>query len=1189
MKKFLLLINVFLLINIVNAQSKIAIPLDGNSSITAGNHQFKTDYSKTQTCVDTLYYALIKESLLSTVDTFYNAYCDYGEMHSQAFIVSSSIQVRGVSIYAQVASGYTAPISMQVFLYNVDANNQPTTQITGASATISVTSNTLSEYFVNFSTPITVTQNFAIVVKNNTSGKRLNVIVNNAKSTSYGEGLSYTYYSSAWNSCESAYGQDFEALFSPIVSYSITSSYTNTPSATTLCLGTPISFNQTSTPTNILTSRFFAFDAFRRYFGLTTDDSTYAWDMVGDGSNLIWQPNHTYTYTNANTYNASLYTISGLWNGCVDVATKVFTIQAPPAAGTISGPTSLCQGYTGTLTLSGSTGASYQWQQSTDGNTWSDISGATTTSYAIPTTLTPGTYYYRVKVGSGGICADVFTSAFQLIISPQPAVGTASVSQTSICYNNPVTLSLSSYSGNLQWMQSTDGTNWTPITGGTTSPFTTPVLTQSTYFKAVVSSQGCNPVESNVLQVTVLTSIGGTASVSGPTSFCDVAPSVVFNLTGYFGSIQWQQSSDGNTWSNISGATSSTYTATNLTTTTHFRAMVTSGSCNEASNVITITVNPSPVAGTASANVSDICQNNTIVLSLSGYTTSANIQWQISTDGGSTWSNINGATYSPFSYLATNIGTLQFRAVVSNNCGSANSNTVIVTVNPAPIAGTANASAQYACMGSSVNISLTGYTPSATIQWQQSTDGLNWTNIPGANNSILNYTATSLGTIHFRAAISNNCGSANSNAVSIIIEAQPSAGNINVNPTVACEGTNINLSLSNYTPGATIQWQQSNDGVNWSNIPGANASPYIYPATTTGIIHFRAIVTNNCGSSTSSTQAVTINPAPVSGNASANVSEICLNSNVTLSLIGYSQNSTIQWQQSNDGSTWTNIAGGTTATFVYTPINPGTYYIRAQVTNSCGSQNSNIINLTVNPLPNAGTASASPQSICQNSNITLSLTGYTPLATIQWQFSTDGSSWYNISGANSTPYNYNASTAGTMYFRAIITNNCGNATSNEVSTIVKPLPPTPVISQISNTPIILQSSATLGNQWFNLNGPIPGATSQNYEVTANGTYYVIVTIDGCSSSPSNTITINSVSISEYANHNITVYPNPTNDHLNIISDQHIQKIQLVDILGNIVISTHETSIDVSNYSDGIYQIIILFDNDRLIIPVIIQK
>ncbi|MGB4664969.1 MAG: hypothetical protein WBH72_01470, partial [Bacteroidales bacterium] len=352
----------------------------------------------------------------------------------------------------------------------------------------------------------------------------------------------------------------------------------------------------------------------------------------------------------------------------------------------------------------------------------------------------------------------------------------------------------------------------------------------------------------------------------------------MFTLTGYYGSIQWQQSTDGNTWSNISGATSSTHTATNLTTTTHFRAMVTSGTCNEASNVITITVNPAPVSGTASANVSDICQNNTIVLSLSGYTTSANIQWQQSTDGGSTWSNINGATYSPFSYIATNIGTIQFRAVVSNDCGSANSNTVIVTVNPAPIAGTASASTQYVCLGSSINISLTGHTPSAMIQWQQSTDGVNWTNIPGANNSILNYTATSIGTIYFRAAVSNICGSANSNAVSIIIEAQPSAGNLNVNPTVVCEGNNINLSLSNYTPGATIQWQQSNDGNNWSDISGANSSPYIYTATAAGILHFRAMVTNNCGSSTSSTQAVTINPAPVSGTASANASEICQNS-----------------------------------------------------------------------------------------------------------------------------------------------------------------------------------------------------------------------------------------------------------------------------------------------------------------------
>ncbi|MFA6635003.1 MAG: hypothetical protein WCS63_05790 [Bacteroidales bacterium] len=393
MKKLILSISAFLLLNVLNAQVKSVTQMTDAMEILKTKQQLSVDYSKTQNCVDTLYYALIKEALLSTTDTFWLGYCDYGEMHSQAYIVNGSIQVTGVSIYTQVASGYTAPISMQVFLYNVDANYQPTTQISGASATISVTSNSLNEYFVNFSTPITITQNFAIVIKNNTSGKRLNVLVNNAKNNTYGEGLSYTYFNNAWYSCQSAYTQDFDALFSPIVSYSITSSYTNTPSSTSVCASTQISFNQNSSPVNLLTSRFFAFDAFRRHFGLTTNDSTYAWNM-GDGSDLIWAPNHTYTYNTAGNYNASLYTIGGFWAGCLDIATKIFSVQTPPIAGTINGPTSLCQGSTGTLTLSGSTGTTYQWQQSNDGNTWVDISGVTSTSYAIPSTLSPGTYYY---------------------------------------------------------------------------------------------------------------------------------------------------------------------------------------------------------------------------------------------------------------------------------------------------------------------------------------------------------------------------------------------------------------------------------------------------------------------------------------------------------------------------------------------------------------------------------------------------------------------------------------------------------------------------------------------------------------------------------------------------------------------------------------------------------------------------
>jgi len=62
----------------------------------------------------------------------------------------------------------------------------------------------------------------------------------------------------------------------------------------------------------------------------------------------------------------------------------------------------------------------------------------------------------------------------------------------------------------------------------------------------------------------------------------------------------------------------------------------------------------------------------------------------------------------------------------------------------------------------------------------------------------------------------------------------------------------------------------------------------------------------------------------------------------------------------------------------------------------------------------------------------------------------------------------------------------------------------PVISQVGLT---LTSSALSGNQWYNQNGIINGATNQSYTVVSNGIYYVIVTMDGYVSEPSNSITL----------------------------------------------------------------------------------
>ena len=63
----------------------------------------------------------------------------------------------------------------------------------------------------------------------------------------------------------------------------------------------------------------------------------------------------------------------------------------------------------------------------------------------------------------------------------------------------------------------------------------------------------------------------------------------------------------------------------------------------------------------------------------------------------------------------------------------------------------------------------------------------------------------------------------------------------------------------------------------------------------------------------------------------------------------------------------------------------------------------------------------------------------------------------------------------------------------------------------------------------------------------------------------------SLSIADVMVSEVTVYPNPTKDILNIDTAHQVDKIDIYNILGEIVLTDNKTSrIDVSNLSDGIY-------------------
>ena len=173
-------------------------------------------------------------------------------------------------------------------------------------------------------------------------------------------------------------------------------------------------------------------------------------------------------------------------------------------------------------------------------------------------------------------------------------------------------------------------------------------------------------------------------------------------------------------------------------------------------------------------------------------------------------------------------------------------------------------------------------------------------------------------------------------------------------------------------------------------------------------------------------------------------------------------------------------------------------------------------------------------------------------------------------------YNVQTTTAG-GYCAATMT---GNATIT-----VNTTPATPVITQNGN---VLHSNSTSGNQWYDQNGIISGATGQNYTPVANGTYYVIVTTSGCSSSASNSIIITSVGIEEAENYQaINIFPNPASDRLFVNFNQikDVPKtIKIYNVFGQLCIESSDAGhannagINISQLSAGTYTVQIGFEN-----------
>jgi len=143
----------------------------------------------------------------------------------------------------------------------------------------------------------------------------------------------------------------------------------------------------------------------------------------------------------------------------------------------------------------------------------------------------------------------------------------------------------------------------------------------------------------------------------------------------------------------------------------------------------------------------------------------------------------------------------------------------------------------------------------------------------------------------------------------------------------------------------------------------------------------------------------------------------------------------------------------------------------------------------------------------------------------------------------------------------------------------------------------LISSENNGNQWYEESlGAISGANNNTFTPTNSGKYYVIVTdAHGCKDT-SNVIHYYSSSISDEIGNYFGIYPNPSNGTINfntnITSLDH--KIRVENLPGK-TIGTYNYStgisetIDLSNYSDGMYFMVINTKQKELRFKFILKK
>lgn len=629
----------------------------------------------------------------------------------------------------------------------------------------------------------------------------------------------------------------------------------------------------------------------------------YNWPMSGQQGQLI-------TVSPSST---SLYTVMVTdENGCTNTASQTVNVRSNPTP-YLSGPTSICQGQTATLTIAG--GDSYLWSNGSTGNTLNATMAG----------------MYTVTVFNTYNCSASASTTLAVNALPELTLTT----DTSICQGQSVTLTALTNTGcTYLW---SNGSHQNSIN----------VSASGTYSVTATNSNGCTKTQS----VNVTVHQRPQVSITGNTTFCSGSSTTLSVVSDGNNNYVWSDSTQ-NAPLTTSTAGTYTVTATNAYGCTQTASTTVSTlslpnitltgdgticpgasatlSANAHAHYIwstgdtthSITVTPASTTS-YSLTVTDQngCQNSTQGTVTIGETPSVHITGNLSFCAGQQTQLIATAGYS---YLWSNNAATAaitvnssgtYKVTATNALGCTATDSVVVTTHALP---TLNFGIQHTiCSGQSYTYQLPG-----NLNYQWST---------GATGNQLTVNASGI----YRVTATNEFGCSTTAADSLVVIPLPTP-TISGNTTI-CRGNSTTLTVSG---GMVYQWSNGS----------SNRELVVSPTATTA---YSVTAYNEYGCSSSTNVQVVVNSLPTisfSGDTA-----FCEGGSATITAQGASN---FLWSTGyNTSSITVNM--------------PGTYYVTASNAYNCSRTNSITITKLTNPIVHI----SGDNLVCENSSHTLTATG----------------------------------------------------------------------------------------------------------------------------------------------------------------------------------------------------------------------